>query len=118
MQNIFDVFIIVGIAFCIATMMFRDSSETPHLNISEREKDAIYIGIAFLDAFLRCFQGLIVFGLFGLETHLVIDPLVHWVETLKDLYDDSPKTDTDPRLYHWTIKFASKLFPCSCARAR
>ena len=73
------------------------------------ENDAIYIGIAFLDTFLNCSQGLVVFGLFGLESTVVLDPLVKWVETVRDLYFEPPSNEKDPRLYDWTIKVAVKI---------
>ena len=78
----------------------------------KNENDAIYIGIAFIDTFLNCSTGLVVFGLFGLESSLVLDPLVKWVETIRDIYFEPPSNDIDPRLYHWSIKLAVKIIAC------
>ena len=50
-----------------------------------------------------------MFGLFGLETSLVIDPLVKWVGTIEDLYYERPLNADDPRLYHWTLGMVAKL---------
>ena len=75
----------------------------------KNENEAIYIGIAFLYTYLNGSQGLVVFGLFGLESGLVLDPLVKWVETVRGLYYEPPSNEKDPRLYHWTIKLAVKM---------
>ena len=102
-QTIFFLFSALG--FCIATIVFQDETDT-----NPKEKaDAIYIGISFFDAFLNCCNGLVVFGLFGLETSLVIDPLVKWVGTIQDLYYKRPLNADDPRLYHWTLRISANF---------
>ena len=89
-------------------MMFEDSAE--HRGpLSKSEKDAIHIGIAFLEVFFSSGQGLVVFGLFGLETQLVTDPFVKCVEIFLDIHNNPPTTDNELRFYHWTIKHAAKI---------
>ena len=73
--------------------------------------DAIYVGLVFLDAVAVGGKGFIMFAVFGLEFEIVIKPLVIWVKTVKSLYSVPPtQREDDPRLYHWTLRYAAKIF--------
>ena len=74
------------------------------------EPDAIYVAITFLDTFFNYGQGIIVFAFFGLESKFVYQPLLKWVNTVQNLYQEPINIDDDPRLYHWTLKVIEKIF--------
>ena len=89
--------------------MSQDVIDSIQNRITASEKDAIYIGIAFLNKFLKCSQGLVLFALFGLESRLVFVPLQTWLNTIKELYGDRSLKLDDPRLYHWTLHVMARI---------
>ena len=76
------------------------------------ETDAIYVALIFVDTIFTYAQGIMVFAFFGLESQFVYQPLLKWFNTVQNLYYEPPSEisgDGDPRLYHWTLKFAEKI---------
>ena len=107
-----------AIGFCIATIIHQNF-HSHHNNTNGNDTqlgihdDDIYIDLAHFDTIFNYGQGIMVFAFFGLESKFVFKPLLKWFDSIQALYHERGTENDgydDPRLYHWTLKLASKIF--------